>query len=167
MKTRRGRIIAIVAAVMVVAVLLHVGRVYGVYPRMTPWEKDEVLNVLNEYPSDYYDLFWYEDSGDMEEPGATQYIGTYGDCYAFFVIGSKTDSTLEPYEGPVQIDGLTREVYYPVNAHVVLYHTDPDFQYRRVWYLHHYPREWIGRYISDWQLERLTQDIEKLAEQHS
>lgn len=166
MKSRRCRIIAIVAAVLVVAVLLHVGRVFGVYPKMAPWEKEKILNVLNEYTSDYYELFWYENSDDIDEPGATRYIGTYGDCYAFLVIGSKTGASGQPYEGPVQIDGLTREVYYPVHVHVVLYRTDSNSQYRPVWYLYDETREHTAFYISDWQLERLTRDIEKLAEQY-
>ena len=144
---------------------------YFSVPRLPFWEKEEVLNVLNEYTSTYYnDLFWYKDSGDIEEPGATRYIGTYGDCYAFLVIGSKTGATMEPYVGPVNVDGLTRDVYYPVNAYVVLYHTDPNFptsQYRRVWYIKDEPSEYIGLYISDWQLERLTRDVEKLAKEHS
>ena len=72
MNSRRRRIIVIVAVVLVIAVILHVGRVYGFFPRMTSWEKEEILNVLNEYSFDYYNLFWYEDNGFANEPGATR-----------------------------------------------------------------------------------------------
>ena len=167
MKSRRGRIIAIVAAVLVIAMILHIGRVYGCYPKMTSWEKEKILNVLNEYSFDYYNLFWYEDNGFANEPGATRYIGTYGDCYAFLILGSGYMFPGFPYEGPVKIYGLSRDVYFPIHAYVVLYQTDPSFPRRRVWLLGDQTEEVRRLYISDWQLERLTRDVEKLAEQYS
>lgn len=173
MKSRRGRIIAIVAAVLVIAMILHVGRVYGCYPKMAPWEKDIIINELDiaDGTSEFH--FWYEDNGFVEEPGATRYIGTYGDCYAFLILGFNTNSIMEPYEGPVEIYGLSRLVYYPVKAYIGLYHIKRSFpRYGgeielRAWYLERLSPETRREWMSDWQLERLTRDVEKLAEQYS
>ena len=158
-----------IAAILLAGLLIWVLINFYYYStkRLPPWEKEKVLDVLNEYSSDYYDLFWYDDGGDIEEPGATRYIGTYGDCYAFLVIGSTSGASGQPYEGPVKVSGLSREVYYPVHVHVVLYRLDSNSQYRPVWYLYDESREHTAFYISDWQLERLTCDVEKLAEEHS
>lgn len=167
MKTRRDRIIMIIASVLAI-VIVCLTCIYAATPRVPPWEKEKILDEFNDCQYDYYDLFWCEENGYVDEPGAMRYIGTYGDCYAFFIIGSKTNAAMMPYIGPVKIYGLSRPVYYPVNALVALYHTKPTFSWKRVMYIQDLTPEMRRElYISDWQLERLTRDVEKLAEQYS
>ena len=169
MKNRRDRIIAIIASVLAI-VIVCLTCIYASTPRLPPWEKDKILNEFNIVEVSDTPI-WYEDNGYVEEPGVMRYIGTYGDCYAFLIIGFGTGATMEPYEGPVEVRGLSRPVYYPVEAHIGLYHTKRTFRLKgttlRAWCLSWLTPEYRQEWLTDAQLERLTRDVEKLAKEHS
>lgn len=169
MKSRRDRIIAIIASILAIIIVCLI-YIYASIPRLPPWEKERIeLERTGPGP------IWYDENGYVEEPGVYRYIGTYGYCYAFLVIGDGTGATFDLIEGPFEVHGLSRSVYYPIDATVLLYHTKRTFTSgidtpwettTRIRYL-----EAMGmdreEWLTDEQLERLTQDIEKIAKAHN
>ncbi len=169
MKSRRDCIIAIIASVLAV-VIVCLTCIYASIPRLPPWEKEKIeLERTGPGP------IWYDENGYVEEPGVYRYIGTYGYCYAFLVIGDGQGATFDPMSGPFELRGLSRPVYYPIDATVLLYHTKRTFTYGigtpweitvRARYLDIMGSEQRKEWLSDAQLERLTRDVEKLAKAH-
>ena len=152
----RKHILSILAVVLAVAVLGVI--VYRGFHRLPKWEKEKVEKAyIEEWLGDKASiadrpLIWYDEIANVEDLEfweiAWRYIGTYGDCYAFLLIG-------EDY------------------SEVVLYHTNKSFPYKEVSgydYMDTQCRlyeiaaiknreEWI----TDAQLERLARDVEKIA----
>lgn len=144
-------------------------------PSQIPPFTDEIKEVIKASNSR---IIWYDENGNVEEPGVWRYIGTYGDCYAFLEIQSPIGATFDPIELPYDIQGLSRPVSYPQVASVVLYHTTREFTWNE---LHSRPDEtgtfadyrtrmlWLDfavnreDWLTDAQLEQLTADIEKMA----
>ena len=170
MKNRRDCFIAIIASVLAFAIVV-LSFIYASIPRLPPWEKEKVEQAKKGYP-----ITWYDENGYVEEFGVWRYIGTYGDCYAFLVIGDGLGATFEPLPGPFELYGLSRSVYYPVDAEVVVYHTKRTFTYGvGTDYEHTTPLRILERigpeirkeWLTDAQLEQLTRDIEKIAAEHN
>lgn len=174
--------IAIVASVLAIAIVC-LTFVYASTPRLPEWEKEKVKEAYfeewlgsNEKYYDQLPFIWYDENAYKEDDFVWRYVGTYGDCYAFLWIGDHFVHPLseqcELHKAPFPLAGLSRTVYYPAVGSVVLYHTKKEITYEE--YGHEITKrlstlamlnnreEWI----SDWQLERLTQDIEKLAKSH-
>ena len=156
--------------------------------RLPPWEKEKVereyYEVLwsgaKEYAHKHNPLIWYEDNDYVEEEHVWRYIGTYGDCHAFLVIGDNTDVFWNQLEPPFPIEGLSRVVEYPAanQVRIMLYHTKKAFTYDQfaqldTGYDYLYKMRYLDEirnreeWLTDAQFEQLTQDVEKLAEQQS
>ena len=119
-------------------------------------------------------LIWYDENGYAEEVNVWRYIGTYGDCYAFLVIG---DDLVNGVIGvdipkPYLLRGLSYDVYYPVEAEIYLYDTLgklPTYTNSineipvRLRSLYGFDDQ---KWLTDAQLEQLTRDVEKIANQH-
>ena len=97
---------------------------YNSVPRLPKKEKEKVVTeYFNRYcrgEMERYSnrpIIWYDENGRVEKHNVWRYVGTYGDCYAFIVIG---DNVALPAGGSVQIpyplEGLPRKVYYPQEA---------------------------------------------------
>lgn len=121
-------------------------------------------------------LIWYDENGHVERENVWRYVGMYGDCYAFLQIGDNKDFEGLPEEGPYPLLGLSRNVFYPNEAWVMLYHTKKEFTSDEApWIVDGYTIriEWINmtkkgeKWITDEQLEQLTQDIEKIAKEYN
>ena len=158
-----------VIAVLLAGLLIWFLIDYFSVPRLPPWEKERVLDELNIIGS-WRPHIWYEENGYVEETGVMRYIGTYGDCYAFLVIGNGHGATMHIMPGPFELRGLSRQVFYPIDADVMLYHTKRTFprgdKMLRACYLEYLSPEKRQEWLTDEQLEQLTQDIEKLAKAH-
>ena len=120
-------------------------------------------------------IIWYDENGYVEEHHVWRYVGTYGDCYAFLVIGDNWDlwgeiTPGEPY-------GLTRleKVFYHCEADVYLYHTKTEFTRdgRTTWIAEgnnvrladivQINKINLEEWITEEQLEQLREDIKALA----
>ena len=143
---------------------------YYSIPRLSKEEKELVrTEYFNQYcgrRTAVYSknpIMWYDENGYVEEDGVWRYIGTYGDCYAFLRIGVPMGH--EEFPGPPTnmnpLIGLTRLVTYSRKAGVYLYHTKSEFGWVRLKLISEItnPDQWI----TEEQLEQLTQDIEKIA----
>lgn len=171
--------ITAILAVLLVGLLIWFLVDYYSIPRLPNLEKDKIEAIYYEswiprpeYP-EQTPLIWYDENGGVEENFVWRYIGTYGDCYAFLQIGDNENAIYEPVDIPYPIRSLTRVVYYPIEADVILYHTNREFTYAEVcssdfdgetiklWTLNGMDNreEWL----TDAQLERLTRDIEKIS----
>ena len=169
-------ILAIVlVAVLVVGVFLHFS-----VPKLSQKEKEKVEQEYNENgDGKVFPIVWYDENGHVEEPYVWRYIGKYGDCYAFLKFGSGLGATGQRYEGFVVLYGLSRQVYYPVDADVVLFHTKRTFTYTYTDVDASVKREvrWVTleslgekqrqEWLTDKQLEKLTRDVEKIAKEHN
>ena len=170
-------LVVLVAVVMIWCIVL-----YASTPRLSRREKEEIENIYYEswkqisvptVPS----LVWYDENGHIEEENVFRYIGTYGDCFAFLVIGDNMNAIFENVDIPYSINGLSRTVYYPVEAEVALYHTKNEFTYDEIYNFEGVEGKYRLCYLAgiknreEWltneQLERLTQDVEKIAEAHN
>ena len=177
MRKNRKLIFAILA--ILIAVIIWGIDLYASTPRLPQWEKEKVEEAYYAV-SPAPPLIWYDENGYTEEKFVYRYIGTYDYCHAFLEIGDNTNAIFEEIDLPYPICGLSRTVYYPVEADVVLYHTKKAFTYEevsnyedagkvegtyRLCYLASLKnrREWL----TDAQLERLTQNIEKIAKAHN
>ena len=168
-----------IIALLLVGLLIWFIFFYHSTPHLSDQEKDKIEEVYNntwflgpEYVKTR-PIVWYDENGGIEEDGVWRYVGIYGDCYAFLKIGDNNGIFTEPVVMPYPILGLTRQVHYPIEANIVLYHTKKDFTY--MWG----DRECSGRlvslrsienreeWITDEQLERLTRDIEAIAKAHN
>ena len=178
MKKYRDYII-LALVIVLTAIILTDTFVYAFTPRLPKWEKEKIEAIYYESWIPFPDrpelcpLIWYDENGGVEEEFVWRYIGTYGYCYAFLQIGDNENAIYEPVDIPYPIRGLTREVYYPIEAEVILYHTNREFTYAEVcssdfdgetiklWILNDMDNreEWL----TDAQLERLTRDIEKIS----
>ena len=178
-----------IAALLLVGLLvwLLINFYYFSTKRLPPWEKEkveyeyyEVLWSSKEEYSRGYPLIWYEDNGYVEEEHVWRYVGTYGDCHAFLVIGDNTDVFWNQLEPPYPIEGLSRVVEYPAanQVRIMLYHTKKSFTYAQFAQIDtgndkvfkmRYLDEIRNReeWLTDAQFEQLTCDVEKLAKEHS
>ena len=174
MKKYWKRIVSIVAVLLVGLVIWFIF-FYNYVPRLSEEEKEKVEQAYSDYQFGLWPIDWYDENDHIEEFGVWRYIGTYGDCYAFLVIGNGQGATMDPLPGPFEVYGLARSVYYPADADVVLYHTKRTFTYgidtpheftTRLYFL-----EGISSNREEWitneQWEQLTRDIEKLAREHN
>lgn len=120
-------------------------------------------------------IIWYDENGYVEERRVWRYVGTYGDCYAFLVIGDNLGPSEEQCQIPYQIPGLRGSVFYSNEALVYLYHTKKEFTrdgrttwiaegaYRRLALIHAIHGINLGDWITEEQLEQLREDIKALA----
>ena len=161
-----------VAAVLLVGLVIWFIFFYNYVPRLSEEEKEKVEQAYADNHG-IRPIVWYDENGYVEEFGVWRYIGTYGDCYAFLIIDTGRGATFELLEGPFELYGLSRSVYYPVDAHVVLYNTKQTITYgidtpyettTQLWRLEAMSDRL--RWLTDKQLEQLTKDIEKLAKAH-
>ncbi len=166
MLNKRSRIIAIVVSAFF-ATLLCLAFFCSINPSLSKRDKEKVEELyvrIMERP-----LEWYDENGCIESDGVYRYVGTYGDIYAFLEIGDNIKPSGDKEDLPYPVRGLSRTVYYPVEAIVRLYHTkgalknvygEPTIEYiTNIRY-----RE---DYLSDEMLEDLTQDIEEIAREHN
>ena len=86
------------------------------------------------------------------------------------------NATGEQQTLPDLLQGLSRDVYYPNHANVMLYHTKRTFTSKELFGNDESARyqlmyidsiENLEEWLTDEQLERLTRDIEKLAKEHN
>ena len=180
--------ILVVIALLLTGVLIWFIFFYNSTPCFSDQEKKKIEEVYYERwipipdKPELYPLIWYDENGGVEEDGVWRYIGTYGDCYAFLVIGDNQTgmTSLEHMyvDLPYLLPGLTSDVYYPIEADIVLYHTQKEFTYKAEYSNWEYTSRMdplaliISRgnreeWISDKQLERLTKDIEEIAKAHN
>lgn len=180
--------ILVVIALLLTGVLIWFIFFYNSTPCFSDQEKKKIEEVYYERwipipdKPELYPLIWYDENGGVEEDGVWRYIGTYGDCYAFLKIGDNlTDMpSLEHMylDLPYLIPGLTSDVYYPIEADVVLYHTQKEFTYKAEYSDWEYTsrmellteinsRDNREEWITDEQLEQLTNDIEAIAKAHN
>lgn len=172
-------IIAILLAV-IVGVLVWLIFFNNTVPSFTQKVKDTIKQVyLEEWLDSNENLYqvrpiiWYDENGNVEDNHVWRYIGTYGECYAFLKIGDNINNGINwEVEIPYPVAGLSRKVYYPIEAEVVLYHSKRTFTEREVfgggsdercslWYLWQIDNR--ENWLTDAQLEQLTADIEKMA----
>ena len=161
--------------VLLAALLIWLIFSYNPIPRLSKNEKAKVEKAFydqNLESSEGDTIIWYDENGYVEEEHVWRYIGTYGDCYAFLRIGMEETSL------PDLLQELPRNVYYPKHAEVILYHTKRTFTYSEAYRgattqdgtCEVLSLDNIGNrdeWITDEQLEQLTQDIEKLAKAHN
>ncbi len=173
-----------VVAILLVGLLIWFIFFYNHIPRLSKKEKEKVEEayfiVLGSDEERYVRnaIIWYDENGNVEENKVWRYVGKYGDCYAFLMIGDNKNSYMEEVDIPYPIRGLSRFVYYPTEVSVMLYHTKRGFTLKeieefdgvsenlyQVWRLEYMRNreEWI----TDEQLEQLTQDVEKIAAAHN
>ncbi len=168
MPGKRSRIIAIAVSAFF-ATLLCLAYIYSTNPSLPQWEKEKVEEQyarLREWP-----LVWYDENGCIESEYVHRYIGTYGDCYAILEIGDNhDDGTYMELEMPYPIYGLSKTVYYPVEADVMLYHTKRTFENGNAKPIRFMFLKYIRNreeWISDEMLEQLTRDLEIIAKEHN
>ena len=117
-------------------------------------------------------IIWYDENWYIEEENVWRYLGKYGDCYAFLRIDDNTQTfTGLPLEPPFWIRGLAWDVYYHCEAYVYLYHTKKEFNRSNgtTTRMCRLGEGWVKKekWLTDEQLEQLTQDIEKLAKDYN
>ena len=171
-----------VVAILLAGLLIWFLVDYFSIARLPKWEKRKVEKVyFEEYCGGHEGLYksqpiiWYEDNAYVDEWGVWRYLGAYGECYAFLWIGDETNSLGEKMEAFL-IQGLAKEVYYPRYAAIMLYHRHKQFPYEETlgnsfddrMVSMHYLHEINNReeWLTDKQLEKLTRDVEKIANQH-
>lgn len=180
--------ITAILAVLLIGLLIWFLIDYFSMPRLPEWEKKKIEEVYYEswipFPDkpELYPLIWYDENGGIEEEDVWRYIGTYGDCYAFLVIGDNQTGMLSLEDMyvdlPYLLPGLTSDVYYPIEADIVLYHTQKEFTYKAEYSNWEYTSRMDSlaliirrgnreEWISDKQWERLTKDIEEIAKAHN
>ena len=170
----------IIVLVLLLVTVLIVGLIhYFSVPRLSQTEKDKVEKAFYYQQMGFSrneDLIWYDENGCVEEECVWRYIGTYGDCYAFLRIGDGMNATGEQQTLPDLLQGLSCDVYYPNHANVMLYHTKRTFTSKELFGNDENARyqlmyidsiENLEEWITDEQLEQLTQDIEKIAAEHN
>ena len=172
-------ILAVVALLLVGLLIWFLIDYYSI-PRLPDSEKKKIEEIYYErlipLPSKpwLYPLVWYDENGGVEEEFVWRYIGTYGDCYAFLDIADNLSDVdgLTPMINPYPIHGFDREVYYPIEVNVVLYHIPGEIlvkgEYRdyatQVAYLEELKSEYNREeWITDEQLEQLARDIEAIS----
>ncbi len=172
----RKSTVAIVASILAVITFLLI-LLYVSVPRLPKWEKDKVREAYNEQTIRPVPIVWYDENGYKEECDVFRYLGKFGDCYAFLQIGDNRNDMEGDAVLPYPLDGLSRTVYYHIEARVWLYHTKREFTYEELFgwdfmdgsvNMYCLPElnnreEWI----SDELLEQLTQDIEEIAREHN
>lgn len=182
---KHWKLILTVVAILLSGLLIWLLIDYFSVPRLPFREKEKIEQVYFEEhmassEKDYADrrIIWYDENGYVEEENVWRYVGTYGNSYAFLRIGSGIGATMDPIESPILLRGLSRTVYYPCDADIMLYHTTRKFTYAEVLgsdysfdgTIRMYPLHEIRNreeWLTDEQLEQLTQDIEKIAKEHN
>lgn len=163
-----------VTIVLLAGLLIWLIFTYNPIPRLSKNEKANVEKAFSDQKMESSEgdtIIWYDENGYVEEEHVWRYIGTYGDCYAFLRIGMEETSL------PDLLQELSRDVYYPNHADVMLYHTKRTFTYSEVSCGTTSSQERCklmcldsirnrDEWITDEQLEQLTRDIEKLAKAH-
>jgi hypothetical protein len=167
----RALIITVSAVVIAVVAILGVFCVEA-YPPLPKSVKEE----LEAYHTS--GITWYHENGNKEEIGVWRYLGKYGKSYVFLVYAP---SLFYPFEEPEEYEvlGLQRPVFYPIPCTIVLYHATREFSIKEMFYDYAEEdgdkhRRWAAlhqiknreEWISDFQLERLAKDIEKIAKSH-
>ena len=165
------KLIFAISAVLVVAII------YGIFlfaytPSLPEREKAKIEALRSP-------IIWYDENGHVEENNVWRYIGKYGDCYAFLQFGNGEDPMFQPVKLPFELLGLSYPVYYPKDAYIFLYHTKREFPDNEVFGDSPYTKETHmirmttlmsienrEEWISDWQLKRLTRDLERIAWLH-
>lgn len=174
----RKHIFAILAVLLVGLLLWGIFFYYSV-PRLSKEEKELVRKeYINQYcggdTKNYLEnpIIWYDENWHIEENGVWRYVGTYGDCYALLRIGDNIYDYLRSENTPHMVLGLPRPVVYPNEAEAYLYHTKREFNSVeanwivdgttvRMERIHAIMN--LDQWITEEQLEQLTQDIEKIA----
>ena len=177
LKKYRKHIFAILAILLATVVILGI-ITYSGTPKLSKWEKEKVVRTYleewrggDEKEFARRPLIWYDENGYIEKPGVWRYVGRYGFCYAFLMIEDDTDNSGIGM-------GLPREVDYPREAAIILYHTIKEFPTNEVFGYDSDSGERLRMtalsgiknrkdWISDAQLERLTRDVEKIAKDYS
>ncbi len=173
------KLVIAISSVFLVVLLLWFIFFYNPVPRLSETEKDKIEAkyyacwIPNRKHPERDPLIWYDENGRVEEEYVWRYIGTYGDCYAFLMIGDNVGATYGPVDLPYLIQGLSREVYYPIEARVVLYNTHTAYELEYYGdelqllvdlnYYTSYREEWL----TDAQLEQLTRDIAEIAKAYN
>ena len=117
-------------------------------------------------------IIWYDEKGNAEGENVWRYIGTYGDCYAFLLIGEDVNRGIpeENLQKPYLLAGLSYDVYYPAEACVILYDAKGNLTTRTSLFgeparLQPLYQVCEDNWLTAKQLEQLTQDVEKIAEE--
>ena len=113
-------------------------------------------------------LNWFDENGHVEAYTVWRYVGTYGSCVALLFIEDNQDGVYQPLEMPYLLEGLSRDVYYPIEATVYLYNTAGgiDYPYGNFTFLanlEYYNVKWL----SNAQLAQLTRDIAEIAKAYN
>ena len=164
------KLIFVISAVLVVVIICGIF-LFAYTPSLPEQEKAKIEAL-------YSPIIWYDENGHVEEEHVWRYIGKYGDCYAFLQIGSGINAMFEPVEPPFVLDGLSYPVYYPEDAYIFLYHTKQEFSHSDVFGFDYKDAPMVRmtalqsienreEWISDWQLYRLTRDLERIAWLHN
>lgn len=129
----------------------------------SPSLKEYVQSVLKTKKYKDLPIVWYDENNYHEKENIWRYIGHYGGQLVLLKIGDNKSESGEALELPYLLSGLTRDVYYPNEAEIVVFYGQQnstevsrlaDMQERAQW-------------ISDSELEQLTQDLESIAQEQS
>ena len=113
-------------------------------------------------------LNWFDENGHVEAYTVWRYVGTYGSCVALLYIEDNQTAIETPLEMPYLLEGLSSDVYYPVEATVYLYNTAGgiDYPFGNLTFLanlEYYNVKWL----SNAQLAQLTMDIAEIAKAYN
>lgn len=172
----RKSTVAIVASILAV-ITFSLILLYASVPRLPKWEKEKVREAYNKQTIKPIPIVWYDENDYKEECDVFRYLGKFGDCYAFLQIGDNRNDMEGDAVLPYPLDGLSRTVYYHIEARIWLYHTKREFTWAEAHGLDFIEgavnlceleslknrEEWL----SDELLEELTQDIEEIAREHN
>ena len=182
MLQKRRKLIFVILAFLLVGLLIWLVWFHNSVPRLSRKDKELVrTEYFNRYCGGKMEayreqpLIWYDENGHIEKEHVWRYVGTYGDCHAFLQIGDNKWDGL-PTQHPYPLLGLSRNVFYPNEALVHLYHTKREFNSDEApWIVDGatirieliYVIKNREKWITDEQLEQLTQDIEKIAKAYN
>ena len=133
------------------------------YAQLAPEAKYRVQSVLKK--SRYKDLpiIWYDENNYHEKENIWRYIGYYGGQLVLLKIGDNKTESGEPLDLPYLLKDLSRDVYYPNEAEIfVFYGQLNSWEVSRL-----ADMEDRAQWIPDSELEQLTLDLEKIAQERS
>ena len=185
---RKYKILIISVSVIVLAVAIVLGLCHF-FPAKVPPKSVKMAIEQERTFGGFYDVIWYNevgswDTGTFDDFCTWQYVGKYGNTYAFIKRETYIHGTeVAPEE--VLVLGLPREVYFPFYIEIMLYNKQGftaeelygedwerytyDYRVNADTVLHCVRMHGITNredWLSDKQLERLTRDIEELAEEY-
>ncbi len=174
---RRTFVIALLAAVVVImSGLLIFDRTVGKFMPLTAAQKAAVVEgyKLAIWGGEKYDpdgefyrkmpLVWFDENGGKRDNRVFRFFGTYGDCIVLLRYGDNQTGLMTPVKLPCPLYGLSRDVYYPMECDIYLYHTKPNYPKHdmlgaplaSLYDLEYHKLKWL----TDTQLEQLTNDLE-------